>query len=255
MALQGLMSLYLFFVGAVFGSFATLVGDRIPSGQSIVRPGSSCNHCGLPLRAWHLIPVVSWVVLRGRCTSCRAPIPMRYPAQEALLGGAVVLSVWHRQSVLLTLTWCGLWFVLTVAISSDFTKLIVPNWLTYPSAVVLYISSALSCGSFLHPVFGMLGGFAMIFVVHLISGGKMGLGDAKLYLSIGAVLGVALTVESFILACLFGAVMGGILRLTGHIGRKQYVPFVPFIALGVAGAQFVFGAFPQWYLHHILGVL
>ncbi|MFB5191099.1 prepilin peptidase [Alicyclobacillus fastidiosus] len=255
MALQGLVSLYLFFVGAVFGSFATLVGDRIPSGQSIVRPGSSCNHCGLRLRTWHLVPVVSFVVLQGRCTACRAFIPMRYPVQEALLGGAVVLSFWHRESVLQVLMWCGLWFVMTVAISSDFTKLIVPNWLTYPSAGVFYILSALASRSFLHPLFGLGGGFAMIFIVHLLSGGKMGLGDAKLYLSIGAVLGVALTVESFLFACLLGAVIGGVLRLTGQIARKQYVPFVPFIALGVICAQFVFPGFPQWYLHHVLGLL
>lgn len=252
--IEAFISLYLFLVGAVFGSFATLVGERVVDGQSIVRPASRCNHCQTPLRPWHLVPVVSWILLGGRCSVCHTRIPMRYPAQELLLGTAVVLSFWHHSDVLLSVASCLLWFVLVIAVSTDLRHLIVPNWLTYPSCLALYALCAVGEGNFVRPLLGMVVGFVMIFAVHLISGGKMGLGDAKLYLSIGAVLGAARCVESFVLACLFGAVVGILLRWTGRLERRQFIPFVPFIVMGVACANFLLSDFPDWYLHHVLRV-
>lgn len=243
---------YLFIIGAVFGSFATLVGDRVPAGQSIVRPGSACSHCGRRLGVFELIPMVSWLVLRGRCRTCETIIPMRYPIWELILGVSTVLAFWQSSSPMGWVLSFLLWFLLVIAVSTDVTALLVPNWLTYSAAIVLYVGSVVWLHSWRQPLVGMAVGFGIIFIVHLASGGRMGLGDAKLFLGVGAVLGWAHVIEAFFFACLYGAIIGLTFRPLGLLKRGQFVPFVPFIAAGVATAQFLIPNLPRWYLHVLL---
>ncbi|WAH38958.1 prepilin peptidase [Alicyclobacillus dauci] len=253
-SLHLMISLYLFVVGLVFGSFATLVGDRVVRSESIVHPGSHCTNCGRKLRGHELIPVISWLVLRGRCATCKHDISVRYPAQELTLAIAVVLSFWQEPSIFTAIVSCFLWFVFVIAMSTDFTALIVPNWLTYSSAFVIYVAMILVCHSVWKPLVGMFVGFMMIFLVHILSKGKMGLGDAKLYLSIGAFLGPALTVESFVVAAFIGTSVGGTLRFTKRLPANHYIPFVPFIVASVGLTQFILNGVPAWYEHVVLGL-
>lgn len=248
------VSIYLLVIGAVFGSFATLVGERVPLGESFVHGRSHCIHCGHQLRAWELVPIVSWLALRGHCATCKAAIPILYPAQECMLGLAVILSFWRASSPLVAVASCILWFLLAIAMTTDLTAFIVPNWLTYSGTLCMYLLMTFQLHSAWRPLIGMLVGGGMIFLIYVISGGKMGLGDAKLYLSIGAFLGSARTVESFLLAAIIGAVVGGTLRLCGRLRTGKYIPFVPFIVCGVALTEFLFGSLPSWYLHSVLGL-
>lgn len=249
-----LIRFYLFVIGAVFGSFGTLVGDRVPAKRSIVSPGSSCSECGRSLQIYELIPMLSWLILGGRCRQCRAIIPFRYPVWELVLGIAVVLSFWHSSSVTQAIATCLLWFMLTVATATDVTSLLIPNWLTYAGAIILFALGVVWMHAWAAPLVGMAIGFGMILLVHLASGGKMGLGDAKLFLGIGACLGGVHVVEAFIFACLYGALIGSSLRFFGFIQRGQFVPFVPFITAGVATTQFLLPSLPNWYVHVLLHI-
>lgn len=248
-----LLSFYLFVVGAVFASFASLIGDRVPNGVSIVRPRSFCASCGHTLSALELIPIISWLFLRGRCSACKVAIPIRYAVFEMALGVVLVISIWTSQPSAL-LEHFVLWFVLIIAMSTDMNSLVVPNWLTFPSAAVMVCVALLSSGNIMHPIIGAGVGFGLIWIVHVASGGKMGLGDAKLYISIGAILGIGLCIESFVLACAYGAIIGGFMRITGRLKPREPIAFVPFIALGVFSSEFWLPNLWKIYVDHLFAL-
>ncbi|MFD1674985.1 prepilin peptidase [Alicyclobacillus fodiniaquatilis] len=242
----------LFIAGSVFGSFAAALGERSTRGESVIRPRSHCTNCGKPLAAFELIPIWSWLLLKGRCRRCHIRIPIHYPIAESTLGTVAVLLCWQSSSWLAALVSSLLWFTLVVAMSTDVIVLMVPNWLTYSNAIVVYVLMSLLERNFVKPLFFMLVGFGIPLLVYFLSRGRMGLGDAKLYASIGAVLGPWLTIESFVFSSIFGAVIGLFLRCTGQFHKKQLIPFVPFIVMGVGSAEFLANGLPQWYIHTLL---
>lgn len=248
-----LLSVYFFVVGTVFASFASLIGDRVPDGVSMIRPRSYCPRCDHTLSFIELIPLVSWLWLGGKCSVCKVKVPIRYPVCEMALGVVLVLSIWTSSPTNMLMNFL-LWFVLIIAVSTDVKFLLVPNWLTFTSAIVSACVTYLVSGHVILPSIGALTGFGILWFVHVVSGGKMGLGDAKLYVTIGVILGVGLCVESFVLACAYGAVIGGVMRITGHLKRMQPVPFVPFIALGVFTSQFILPHLWEGYLRYVLGL-
>jgi leader peptidase (prepilin peptidase)/N-methyltransferase len=237
-------------LGAVFGSFLNVVAHRLPRRESVVKPRSRCPFCGAPIRPYDNVPVLSWMLLRGRCRSCNARISPRYPLVEgvtALLCACAALS--HDTAAGIALS-VALILVLVPAALIDFEHRIIPNRLTGAGALL-----ALALGVALDPAGeparliagAAAGGFFLLAALAYPRG--MGMGDVKLAGVMGLFLGSA--VAPAILSALFSGVLAGgviIARRGASAGRKTAVPFGPFLALGGIVAIFAGQPLVSWYL-------
>ncbi|MCL6593936.1 MAG: A24 family peptidase [Alicyclobacillus sp.] len=243
---------YAFVLGSALGSFANVIGDRLPRGESVVWPRSHCSGCGRTLSAGELVPVAAWLFLRGRCRTCQTAIPVRYPTLELACGCwyAVTLSLAAPRA---WAAWAVLWWLLAAACATDLTSMRVPNVLTLPGAGLTAILAAVGGMPWLtHVLAGAAVCWAVLVALHIMSRGQMGLGDAKLYLAIGAVLGPWRGLESLVWAAFCGTFIGLIWRARGRLQRRQPLPFVPFIAMGVTITALFGDAVWQWYVLHLL---
>jgi leader peptidase (prepilin peptidase)/N-methyltransferase len=240
--------------GLAIGSFMTVVTARIPAGESLIRPRSSCPVCGTEIRNRDNVPVLGWLLLRGRCRSCGERIGVVYPLLELgtalLVSGAffVFESLWIAGVVAALLA-------LMPAISAiDIEHRIIPNKLMYPALVAfpVYLVIAWLAGA---PVdlprmaIGFLAFGGGLFLVALISGG-MGMGDVKLAALIGLVLG-ALGLRYVAVAAAAAIVLGGvgaIVALALGRGRKSAIPFGPYLAAGAVVSAFLAEPVAEWYL-------
>ena len=246
-----------FVFGLLIGSFLNVVIYRVPRGESLVTPGSHCPECDHPIRAWHNVPVLSWLVLRARCAHCGARISPRYPLVELGTGVAfVVVALSLDQVDLLSAIPAYLYFtavgIALALIDLDCRRL--PDAIVLPSYPVLAVLLALSAGwqhdwwSLARAGIGGAALFAFFFLLAFIQPQGMAFGDVKLSGLIGGVLGYlswwTLVLGSF-LGFLLGALVGVALMASGKAGRKTAVPFGPFM---VAGALIAFFAY-RWTLH------
>jgi leader peptidase (prepilin peptidase) / N-methyltransferase len=226
-------------IGLVLGSFYTVCVHRYIEGESIVWPGSHCPACNHALAWWENIPIFSYLVLRGRCRSCRAGINIRYPSIEA------VSAIW---ALALALKFGPSWAwavymvfggIFIVASFIDFELYILPDVLTLPGAVLAFASAVLLLDlewhhSLLGAFFGA-GSFLLIqrvyFLIKRIEG--LGTGDIKLMLLIGALLGWQALPVMIFLAAISGLLASlYFLRKDGSLGMKTAIPFGPFLCLG-----------------------
>ena len=226
--------------GLIIGSFVNVVIHRVPAGLSVVTPGSACPQCSASLAARDNIPVLSWVLLRGRCRHCQASISTRYPAVELLTGVLFAVLAGHFGLVweLPAYLYLAAIGVALAAIDLDVRRL--PDALTlpsYPVAIVLLGVPALISGSSGAWLRGLAAGAALFlfyFLLVLIYPKGMGFGDVKLSGVLGIYLGYlgwgALIVGGFAGFAL-GGVVGGGLMLLGRAGRKTALPFGPFMLL------------------------
>lgn len=245
-------------LGLVFGSFANVVVHRVPLKQSIVRPASRCPSCGVALRARDNIPVVSWVLLKGKCRNCGSPISIRYPAIELLTGALFGLAAWKIRPATDLIAYLPLLWVLVVLSFIDLEHKLLPNRIVVPAlvtgVVLLGVSAALGPGisAWLRALAGGAVAFASFFVLALISPRGMGMGDVKL----SAVLGLALAYLSwgrlfigFLIAFAAGAVGGIALIAARRAGMKSEVPFGPYLALGTIVSVLFGGPLVNAWLH------
>jgi leader peptidase (prepilin peptidase)/N-methyltransferase len=221
-------------IGAIFGSFLNVVVWRLPRGESLVAPRSACPACGVPVRPRDNVPVLSWLLLRGRCRDCAAPISRRYPLVEALTAALLVLVVVAKGAD--RDVWLGLVFVLLLVpiVFIDLDHRIIPNRLTLIGAVAapLLVVATRPDSLVEHLVAGAgAGGFFLAAALAYPSG--MGMGDVKLAGVMGLFLGRAVGPAIFV-ALLAGSLVGAaiIARKGATEGRKTAVPFGPFLALG-----------------------
>ena len=242
-----------FVLGLVFGSFLNVVGYRVPRGESIIRPRSHCPRCQQPLAFYELIPVVSWLCLRGTCRTCNGPISVRYPIVElvtASLFAATVLNGMKPGEVLAT---CVFWMFMSAVTVTDLTAMRVPNIISLPGAVAVFVLSVTSgLQTWSVSLLGALTGFAVMFGIHLLSGGNLGLGDVKLYLLIGAILGPVGAIESVMAASVLASFTGISMRLAGILPPRTYIPFVPYIFAGTILVYFFGLSAWHWYLTSVL---
>jgi leader peptidase (prepilin peptidase)/N-methyltransferase len=232
--------------GIVFGSFLTVVIHRVPAGESLLRPRSRCPACGSPLRNVDNVPVVSWLVLRGRCHACGAGISAVYPLTE-LATGALFVGVGLRYEgwwvVVLLAPFAGV--LLALAVIDARTKKL-PNRIVYPSLVVAaayLVVARLGGGSvdLLDAAIGFLAYGGGLLIVAMVSPRGMGMGDVKLVALIGLVLG-AVGLPYVAVAAGLGILLGGvgaIVALLRGAGRKHALPFGPFLAAGAVLAVFL----------------
>jgi leader peptidase (prepilin peptidase)/N-methyltransferase len=249
-------------LGLIVGSFLNVVILRLPARMEyfwkrdaremlelgandeaappdIVRKGSHCPHCKHPLAAWDNIPLLSWLVLRGHCRYCRAPISIQYPLVEVLCGVASAIVVWHfgvtwQAGAALLFTW-----FLVAAGGIDFRTQLLPDSLTLP---LLWLGLLIS----LVPVFvdsreavigasiGYLALWSVYWLFKLATGKEgMGFGDFKLFAAAGAWMGYAALLPVIIIAAVSGAVIGTILLRTRGQDRSMPFAFGPFLAIAM----------------------
>ncbi len=228
-------------LGLVVGSFLNVVAWRLPRGESLLRPGSHCPACDAPVRPRDNVPVLSWLVLRGRCRDCGAPIRRRYPAVElltAVVFAAVAVKLGTDAALPAFLFLAGVGIALAL-IDLDVHRL--PDALTLPSyavGVLLLGAAAVFQGSatpLLRGLLGMAALFALYFLLALAYPAGMGFGDVKLAGVLGLYLGWLgwgpWAVGAFA-AFLLGGLTGIALMAGGRAGRKSAIPFGPFMLAG-----------------------
>jgi leader peptidase (prepilin peptidase)/N-methyltransferase len=228
---------FAFLPGLALGSFLNVVAARVPRHESIVSPGSHCMSCGHKIAWYDNVPLVSYAVLRGRCRNCKAKIGLRYLAVELVTALLISGCVWKfglHPEALVAVVFCA---ALVAISAADFEHLIVPNVIVLPAAAVV-----LAAQTALHPTFEWaiyaLALAAFLLLAALLYPGGMGVGDVKLALLLGAMLGRTVAV-AFAVAAL-SALVPSIWLIARHGGkaRKMKIPFAPFLALGGVVALF-----------------
>lgn len=235
--------------GLVIGSFLNVVAYRLPRKESVASPGSRCPSCGEPVRPYDNVPVLSWLLLRGRCRHCGAPISWHYPAVELTTGvlyAAVVAARDDAAGIALGLI---LVTALVPIVVIDLEHRLIPNLITGPAAIAAVLAAvALDLDGLpeLLIAAAIAGGFFLLAAMAYPRG--MGMGDVKLAGLLGLCLGRAVA-PALMIALVSGVLVGGVVmaRLGARAGRKTAVPFGPFLALGGAVALFAGDALVDWY--------
>ena len=243
-------------LGLAFGSFMTVAIYRVPADESLVRPRSRCPSCGAPIRATDNIPVISWLMLRGRCRACGGRIPPVYPLTELASGGlfvAIALAYEDPWRAVLLAPFAGLMVGISVI---DVRHRRIPNRLIYPAFVIaaaVIIVGDLAGGGLdaLDAGIGLVAYGLGLMIIALVSPKGMGMGDVKLAGLIGMVLG-SIGLGLVAVAAGMGILLGGagaIVALLAGRGRKSAIPFGPFLAAGAVIAIFVGHAIADAYLN------
>ena len=241
------LGLVAFWPALALGSFLNVVAARLPERRSVVRPASACMSCGHELAWYDNVPVASWLVLRGRCRSCGSRISPLYPAVElatAALVAACFVAFGFSAEAFVASFFC---VVLVVLSAIDLTHRIVPNRIVLPAAlVVLLAQTALEPGP--EWALAALGASGFLFVAALAYPAGMGMGDVKLALLLGAMLGR--TVPVALMVGMFAALVPSVVLLARHgsAARKMGIPFAPFLAFGALVALFFGNALLNAYL-------
>lgn len=225
-------------LGLVIGSFLNVVAHRVPRGESVVSPPSACPRCGTPIRNRHNIPVLGWLVLKGRCFDCGLPISARYPVVEAatgLLFGLAALRFSDRPMLLAAYLAFAALGVALALIDLDVRRL--PNALVLPAYPVLAALLVLGTDphSLLRAAIGALVLFAFFFAVAMAAPGAIGFGDVKLAGVVGGMTAF-LSWGAFLTSALAGFLLGalaGVMLIAGRRAeRSSAIPFGPFMLLG-----------------------
>jgi leader peptidase (prepilin peptidase)/N-methyltransferase len=249
--------------GLAVGSFLNVVIYRVPAGESVVSPPSKCPSCGSHIRNRHNVPVFGWLLLRGRCYDCKAPISARYPLVEAATGVLFAAVTWRLLAI--DMPWAlaaflylaGVGIVLAM-IDIDVKRL--PDRIVLPSyavVAVLLVVAAIG-GHDLWPLaraaIGAAAMFAFYFAIAFAYAGGMGFGDVKLAGLLGALMGYlswsALIVATFG-AFTLGAIVGVALIVASRGGRKTQIPFGPFMITAALVTLFSGG----WLAHEYLQLI
>lgn len=238
-----------FLGGVAAGSFLSVVAHRVPRGLSIVGPRSECPWCGARIAAYDNVPVISWLLLRGRCRHCGKWISVRYPAVELGVGAAflaTVLVLWDDPAQLVL----GLVFVATLAAVTltDLEQRIIPNRILLVSAIAgLAIAAVADPASLPERAIAAVAAGGLLLLTALAYPRGMGMGDVKLAALMGLYLGRSVA-PALLIAFFAGALVGvGMIVREGAAARKRGVPFGPFLALGGIVGLLAGGELIDWY--------
>jgi leader peptidase (prepilin peptidase)/N-methyltransferase len=232
------------------GSFLNVVASRLPEGLSVVTPRSACPHCCAEIRGRDNIPVVSYLLLRGRCRNCAVPIGRRYLAVElgtAILVAACVAVFGLSLHALAAAIFCA---ALVTISATDIERRIVPNRVILPAAAAVLLVQEVRAPSAEWPAAGF-GAALFLFAAALAYPRGMGMGDVKLALLLGVAVGRSVPV-ALMVGMISALVPSAVLFARhGSAARKMAIPFAPFLALGGVVALFVGNPIVHWYLHSL----
>jgi leader peptidase (prepilin peptidase)/N-methyltransferase len=243
------LGLVAFWPALALGSFLNVVAARVPLRRSVVRPASACMSCGNELAWYDNVPVASWLLLRGRCRSCGSGISALYPAVELATAGLVAacfVAFGLSGEAFVASFFC---VVLVVLSAIDLTHRVVPNRIVLPAALVVLVAQTA-----LQPspewALGALGASGFLFAAALAYPAGMGMGDVKLALLLGAMLGR--TVPVALMVGMVAALVPSVVLLARHgsAARKMGIPFAPFLAFGALVALFAGQQLLDAYLGH-----
>jgi len=257
-------------VGLLVGSFLNVVIYRLPqmlerqwaaecaelTGKppekeiaevSLVRPRSRCRQCGHMIRWYENVPVLSYLMLRGRCSACATPIGLRYPAVELATAALFFFAVWHWGATPTGAAWCGFSAALVALALIDWDTTLLPDDITLPLLWAGLIVAALRWTQLplTQAVWGAVAGYVSLWLVYkafkLLTGKEgMGYGDFKLFAALGAWFGWQALVPIILMASVIGALVGIAMKLSSGLREGGYVPFGPFLA-GAGLAAMIFG--------------
>jgi leader peptidase (prepilin peptidase)/N-methyltransferase len=244
-------------LGLAIGSFLNVVAHRVPEGHSVVSPPSACPKCGTRIRNRDNVPVLGWILLRGRCRDCDEPISIRYPMVEAATGLAFFATTY-----VVDLTWslpAYLWFVAVgiAFVLTDFDHHRLPNAIMLPGTVggaLLLLGGALGDArlpDYAESLASGAGYFALMFLLAIIANGGFGFGDVKLAFMLGMFAGYGgwpIAVLAALLGFLIGGFVSLFLVLTKLRGRKDFIPFGPPMILASWVAVAFGTGILDWYL-------
>jgi leader peptidase (prepilin peptidase)/N-methyltransferase len=239
--------------GAVIGSFLNVCIYRLPLGRSVVWPGSACGSCGHMLAWYENIPLVSYLVLRGRCGACRSPISLRYPLVELLTAAMFAGAWWYYGPTPLLASrlifGCGL----IVLFAIDLEHHLLPNVITLPGIIVGFAFSLITEPGWFASLVGIFVGGGVLWLVaeayYFIRHEEgLGMGDVKMLAMIGAFVGWKLTLITLMMASFAGSIVGILLIVSRRGGMKYALPFGTFLAMGAALAATIGPGVLDWYV-------
>jgi leader peptidase (prepilin peptidase)/N-methyltransferase len=243
------LAIYAFLFGAVLGSFFNVVGIRVPAGESIISPPSHCPNCRRRLTAGDLIPIVSYFFLRGKCRSCQSKISFIYPFIELSTAWLFAFALLYTGlNGTLIVIWTLISLLMIIFVTDIRYQMIPDKLLIFFALSFLTIRLFIPFRPWLDVLLGASFGFGTLLLIAVISCGKMGGGDIKLFAVLGLVLGVKEVLLAIFFSCFYGSVIGIAMLLTGKIKRSQPIPFGPYIVLGTLTAYFYGEPLWQWYL-------
>jgi leader peptidase (prepilin peptidase)/N-methyltransferase len=253
------LAVYFTLLGFIIGSFLNVCIDRLPRNKSLISPSSHCDECNRRLGIIDLIPVLSYLILRGRCRYCGAHIPLRVFLVEVTTGALFLLAFWRyglTGQFGVTAFWCCVFLVI---IFIDWEHQLILDKITYPSAVIALVILAIHTyvpgANLLVPEATLLNGvisgavlFAIFLLIVLFRPNAMGMGDAKLVALIGLVSGFPLVILSMLIGVVLGGIVAVILLATKKKGRKDVIAYGTFLAIGPVIALVFAPDILNWYL-------
>jgi len=241
-ALRLFLNIYTFVLGAVVGSFLNVCISRLPENKSLVRPGSRCPKCENPIK-WHdNLPIISFIILRGKCRNCGEPISLQYPAVELLTAVLFVLLMHRFNNFAAFAIYMVFTCALVVVTFIDLKHYIIPNEISIPGIVVglLSLIGCVTGGGLLY--------LTALFSLAVFKKEGMGGGDIKLLAMVGAFLGWKLALMTIVVGSVMGAIVGVAMILLRLKERGDYIPFGPYLALGAVLSMLYGGRILELYL-------
>jgi leader peptidase (prepilin peptidase)/N-methyltransferase len=240
----------LYIILALFiGSFLNVVALRVPLKQSIVTPGSHCPNCGHALNWLDLLPLISYILFRGKCRYCNEKVsPIYFLGELTTLILFLLIPIQFGLNLEMLIAYPFM-MVLVVVLISDLQYKIIPDRIIIPGIILFFLMRL-----FIHPLpiwdylIGAVGGGILLLLIAIVSRGGMGGGDIKLFFLLGVVLGWQLMLLTLFIAALLGTVIGGILLLVKRVKRGEPIAFGPFIVVAAVVAYFWGNQIIEWYI-------
>lgn len=243
-----------FLFGAIVGSFLNVVIYRVPRGLSLIKPGSHCPHCGRPVKPWENIPIISFILLGGRCAGCHKPISWRYPVVEGLTGGLMTVVIWRFGLTGEAVLYCVLVALLVALSFIDLATYRLPDPIVFTGMLLaLVLNLALRPGYVTTMLMGAGVGLGLLLFMYgvgwlMFRKETLGWGDVKLGGMIGLFVGPAHAAGMFVFAILLGALIGGAILLFSGRGWGWRIPFGPYISVGTLVSLFWGEKAWEWYI-------
>lgn len=245
-----------FLFGLAIGSFLNVLIFRVPRRLSIVKPNSFCPRCKRPIKWYENIPILSFVLLRGKCAGCQKSISVHYPLIE-LVTGCLFLYSFIKYCVGFEFFFYIFFFCTIIIIAGiDFEHQIIPDIFSMPGILIGFIFQILK-GNFIPGLIGIIFGGGLILLIRVIGGWAykkevMGMGDVYLTAMIGAFVGFPFIIVSIFVAALIGSILGVVFVITTHQNRESPIPFGPFLGLG--GIAVIIFEAQVYQIFYVLGI-